>query len=168
MQRILLALFTLLAVSCSKSPMGRAKSLIAKKTPFEIQEITNLDSIVDYPESFQCTLKAATARYNADSILQENLPILIEMKEEGMISEMTSLANITKDCCTNLIRTAASYDSDAITIRFKKDISRDESPIFLGYKCSGENESHRYTFYFDKEVSNITGVDVNYKVDIEL
>lgn len=157
-KELIYLIMALCFASCGSSPIDRANDL-AKCVPFDIGEITSLDSIIDYPESFDYELKAVAIRHDADSILKSKMLVLQEMKEKGMTEEMDLLARHTKERVTNLIKTAYEYENDANFVRFKNDATGNENKMFVGYKYICENDSCKYIIYFDSEVSKIIGID---------
>lgn len=150
-------IMAVLLASCGTSTVDRANNL-AKGDNLDIGEITYLDSILDFPESYEYVIKAADLRFDADSILKARIEMLEEMKSNGMLEEMEKLAIQTKDRVTSLIKTAMEYDNMASLIRLKNEVKGSEKK-FMGYRFISDNDSCKYTVYFNSDVSKIVCID---------
>lgn len=152
-KQFLILCLTALITGCSLTNEQKAESLL-KSILIEFTPISQLDSIFDYPESFDLTLKATIIRSDADSILKEKLTSLKELKDNNMVEEMYKLAGHTKEQITNMITTAQNYDNRAAAIILKKS-TQGVAKDFLGYRYTSTNDSCSYTVYFNKEITKI-------------
>ena len=149
-------ILALCLASCLSSPEERAETLI-KRFQYKTGQIL-LDSINDYPDCFELDLKAAAIRHDADSILHSRLQSLQELKELDEIDGMDALARQTREQVVKLIETARDYELDAISRRFKYDMSGRQNKQFLGYKYEYENDSVKVLFYFNTDITRIIGI----------
>ena len=158
MKRILATLCLIaLITGCSDNDIQKANSLL-KSRSLNLGEVEHLDSIYDYQESFDCTIKANTIKSDVDSILKERISVLSEMKQKQMQHEMERRAIQTKNTLENMIKTAYEYEIQANSIKFRKSLDG-ERPIFLGYSYKSKNDSCTYVVYFNKEVSRILAIE---------
>lgn len=135
----------------------KANSLMDVRN-LNIGRAQSLDSVFDYPKSFDYMVKGALIREDASSFVKEKIRTLTSMREKGMIEEMYKLARRTKEKATNMFTTAMYYDQEAALIVFKNEMDGVKKD-FLGYSYTSKNDSCSYTVYFDKNLSEILCVN---------
>lgn len=157
MRTLLMLCLIALITGCSDNDIQKANSLL-KSRSLNFGEVERLDSIYDYQESFDCTIKANTIKSDIDSLLKKRISVLSEMKQKQMQHEMERSAIQTKNTLENMIKTAYEYEIQAALIKLRKS-SDGERPIFLGYCYKSKNDSCTYVVYFNKEVSQILAIE---------
>lgn len=144
---------TALITGCSPTKEEKANSLLQSVRP-DLTPITKLDSLFDYPESFDLIVKAEVIRSDVDSLVKKNMSVLSEMRAKNMREDMEKVAKQTLETATNMLNAAKDYEQRAAGIELKKSFYK-EAKTFLGYECISLNDSCKYIVYFDRDITKI-------------
>ena len=158
MKKVLFMLILTASLSgCNNHQIDKANELLSNAY-LQLGVIEKLDSVIGFPESFEMIVKSANISRDADSLLKKRMLSLSELKEQGNIEMMNSLALRTKDELFNLCNTALQYSQMAATNDLKNE-AKGVLKDFLGWKYESKNDSCSYIIYFDRDVSSILGID---------
>jgi len=159
MRKILFMLcLSALITGCTKSGEQKA-TLLLSNTELKHNSVLKLDSVIEYPEAFDKTLKAIELENNALEKVAKFVAYGNKLSEsERKTDEFQNRVKLIQEEAISLINSAKSYKEDAAMIGLKSSV-KGISKNFLGWKYTSKNDSCIYVVYFDKKVATILGID---------
>lgn len=158
MRTFLMLCLAALITGCNESPERKATMLLSKEN-FSHDSNLKLDSILSYQEVFSKNMEAISIENEAQEKVNKFVKYGNSLSENDRNTDsFKNSVSITKNEAVSLMNTAKVYKQDAAGIEFKnnlKGIKRE----FVGWKYISKNDSCSYIIYFDKEVSQILGVE---------
>lgn len=154
---LLLLCLVALITGCSSSPINRANDLLNERTNLSFGKIEKLDSVLDYPDSFDYTIKSINVSEEADTLLKNKISMLTELQNSGNTDILQRSAERAREEVINLIKVAEQYSNKA-ALNTLKNKAKNSSKKFLGWKYVSKNDSCTYVVYFNNDVTKILGI----------
>ena len=146
-----------LITGCTSSPINRANDLLNERTNLSFGKIEKLDSVLDYPDSFDYTIKSINVSEEADTLLKNKISMLTELQNSGNTDILQQSAERAREEVINLIKVAEQYSNKA-ALNTMKNKAKNSSKEFLGWKYVSKNDSCTYVVYYNNDVTKILGI----------
>ena len=158
MKKIFFAAVALCAMSACSSPSNieKANDSMEAFAP-HLMPITQIDSVMGYPDAYDHLVKAAQLTTQADTVVRRSMRKMIALKNEDKKSEMYKLAFETRTEASELMEQATTERSTALRLLLEGGKTGKEKQ-FVGFRSTNKTDSCIYTTFFDRNL-NVLAID---------
>ena len=148
----------ILLSGCQEGKLAKVTNLLLENDII-ISNITEVDSVIDYQDSHEFFIKSLNLSEANRNELEKVLNYANSLSdEEKSTDEFQDFMQKKKDELIGMLNDIKKLSDKSALCTFKNELE-EKKHEFLGWKATDEKADSVYIYYFDKEISEIQGIE---------